>query len=259
MSTNEKKSTVKLNKKTLMTIVCIAVAVAVLTACIALPIIFSKTNQMGTGACEYLESRDVSGRDIKYAEICVKGYGKFVVLLDATTAPETVANFVALAESGFYNGLTFHRIITDFMIQGGDPKGDGTGGSDKTIKGEFSSNGHPNDISHKKGVISMARGGNDNNSASSQFFVCNADASKSLDGNYAAFGYVVEGLSVVEEITAEVFPKTDYAYYYNNYDINYQYQTYNHYVWQYLGNGNLSDKSAQPVIKYVKILDSWEK
>ena len=258
MSNIEKKTTTTFDKKTLTVIICAVVAIAVLTACIALPIIFSKTNQMGTGACEYLETRDISGRDIKYAEICVKGYGKFVVLLDATTAPESVANFVALAESGFYNGLTFHRIITDFMIQGGDPKGDGTGGSDKTIKGEFSANGHQNDISHKKGVISMARS-EDKDSASSQFFICNADASASLDGNYAAFGYVVEGLSVVEEITAEVFPKTDYAYYYNNFEINYQYQTYNHYVWQYLGNGALSDKSAQPVIKYVKILDSWEK
>lgn len=259
MSTIEKKSSVTFNKKTLITILCCVLAAAILAACISLPIIFSKTNKMGTGACEYLETRDISGRDIKYAEICVKGYGKFVVLLDATTAPETVANFVALAEDGFYNGLTFHRIITDFMIQGGDPKGDGTGGSGTNIKGEFSSNGYPNDISHKKGVISMARGGNDMNSASSQFFICNADAQASLDGKYAAFGYVVEGLSVIEEITAETFPKTDYAYYYNNYDYNYQYQTYNHYVWQYLGNGALSDKTAQPVIKYVKILDSWEK
>jgi peptidyl-prolyl cis-trans isomerase B (cyclophilin B) len=101
------------------------------------------------------------------------------------------------------------------MIQGGDPKGNGTGGSETKIKGEFASNGHENDISHKYGVISMARS-NDPNSASSQFFICNADASSSLDGNYAAFGYVVEGMSVVDDLTKDVFPKTAYADYYGN-------------------------------------------
>ena len=127
--------------------------------------------KMGEGACEYLETRDIEGRDIKYVEICIKDYGKMVVLLDATTAPITVANFLSLVESGFYNGLTFHRIIKDFMIQGGDPEGDGTGGSEKEIYGEFSSNGWDNDISHKRGVISMARS-NEPDSASSQFFIC---------------------------------------------------------------------------------------
>lgn len=214
--------------------------------------------KMGTGACEYLETRDISGRDIKYVEMCVKGYGKLVILLDATTAPVTVENFISLVESGFYNGLTFHRIIKNFMIQGGDPKADGTGGSDKDIKGEFSSNGHENDISHKYGVISMARS-NDPNSASSQFFICNADASSSLDGSYAAFGYVVEGMSVVDEITEKVFPKTAYADYYGSYEIDPYYQTYKHYVWQYLGNGALESKNDQPVIEYIKVLDSWEK
>lgn len=217
-----------------------------------------KTDTMGTGACEYLETRDISGRDIKYVEMCVKGYGRLVILLDATTAPVTVENFISLVESGFYNGLTFHRIIKDFMIQGGDPKADGTGGSDKDIKGEFSSNGHENDISHKYGVISMARS-NDPNSASSQFFICNADASSSLDGSYAAFGYVVEGMSVVDEITEKVFPKTAYADYYGSYEIDPYYRTYKHYVWQYLGNGALESKNDQPVIEYIKVLDSWEK
>ena len=220
--------------------------------------------KMGTGACEYLESRDISGRDIKYVEICIKGYGRMVVLLDATTAPVTVENFISLAESGFYDGLTFHRIIKDFMIQGGDPDANGRGGNkDKdgneiNIKGEFASNGHQNDISHKYGVISMARS-NDPNSASSQFFICNADASSSLDGNYAAFGYVVEGLSVVDEVTRDFFPKTAYADYYGSYEIDPYYQTYKHYVWQYMGNGAISDKDDQPVIKYIKVLDSWEK
>ena len=205
-----------------------------------------------------LNSRDISGRDIKYVEMCIEGYGRLVILLDATTAPVTVANFISLVESGFYNGLTFHRIIKDFMIQGGDPDANGTGGSDKDIFGEFSSNGHPNDISHKYGVISMARS-NDPNSASSQFFICNADASSSLDGSYAAFGYVVEGMSVVDEVTEKVFPKTAYADYYGSYDFDYKYQTYKHVVWQYLGNGALDNKADQPVIKYIKVLDSWEK
>ena len=223
------------------------------------------TDIMGTGACEYLETRDISGRDIKYVEMCIEGYGRLVILLDATTAPVTVANFISLVESGFYNGLTFHRIIKDFMIQGGDPKGNGTGGSDKTIKGEFSSNGHQNDISHKYGVISMARSGGDatNNygydSASCQFFICNADASSSLDGSYAAFGYVVEGMSVIQQLTRETFPKTDFFDYYGDWSIDPTYNTYKHYVWNYLGNGVISNKSNQPVIKYIKVLDSWEK
>jgi peptidyl-prolyl cis-trans isomerase B (cyclophilin B) len=174
-----------------------------------------------------------------------KGYGKMVVLLDATTAPITVANFVSLVEKGFYDGLTLHRIIGDFMIQGGDPDGNGRGGSDKEIKGEFDSNGWKNDISHKYGVISMARS-NDPDSASSQFFICNADASASLDGKYAAFGYVVEGLSVVDDITKGTLEKakdyygTDYGY------------------WLYYGNGAL-DARIQPKIKYIRLLDSWEK
>ena len=218
--------------------------------------------KMGTGACEYLESRDISGRDIKYVEICIKGYGRMVVLLDATTAPITVENFISLAESGFYDGLTFHRIIGDFMIQGGDPDANGRGGNkDKdgneiNIKGEFASNGHQNDISHKHGVISMARS-NDPDSASSQFFICNADASSSLDGNYAAFGYVVEGLSVVDEVTEDFFPKTDYYEYYAQYMLTGE-PTY-YYYWNMYGNGAISDKDDQPVIKYIKVLDSWEK
>ena len=215
------------------------------------------TDKMGIGACEYLATRDISGRNIKYVEMCVEGFGKCVILLDATTAPVTVENFISLVEQGFYDGLTFHRIIIDFMIQGGDPDGNGTGGSKQTIVGEFSSNGYDNDISHLKGVISMARS-NDPNSASSQFFICNDDASKSLDGEYAAFGYVVEGLSVIDDITEEVFPKTAYASYYGDYSLNQQYQTYNHVVWQYLGNGAIEKKADQPVIKYIKVLESWE-
>ena len=150
-----------------------------------------------------------------------------------------------------------HRIIHEFMIQRGDPKGNGTGGSDKTIVGEFSSNGRQNDISHIKGVISMARS-DDKNSASSQFFICNADASASLDGNYAAFGYVVDGLSVVDKITEKVFPKTAYADYYNNYTIDSTYNTYKHYVWQYFGNGTVEKDEDKPVIEYIKVLENYE-
>lgn len=115
-----------------------------------------------------------------HAEITVKDYGTIKVELDADTAPVTVTNFVDLANDGFYDGLTFHRIISGFMIQGGDPQGNGTGGSGKTIKGEFSSNGVENPISHERGVISMARS-RDYDSASSQFFIMHEDTD-SLDG-----------------------------------------------------------------------------
>ena len=213
---------------------------------------------MGTGACEYLETRNTAGRDIKYVEMCVSGYGRVVILLDATTAPVTVANFISLVESGFYNGLTFHRIIKDFMIQGGDPNGNGSGGSANRIFGEFASNGYENNISHIEGVISMARSDSPN-SASCQFFICNADASESLDGDYAAFGYVVEGMSVIHDITTQVFPKTKYADYYGDWSIDYTYGTYKHYVWSYLGNGAIENNADKPVIKYIKVLEGWEK
>lgn len=133
-----------------------------------------------------------------HAEIAIKDYGTIKVELDADTAPVTVTNFIGLANDGFYNGLTFHRIISGFMIQGGDPQGNGMGGSDKTIKGEFSANGVENGISHERGVISMARS-QDYDSASSQFFIMHEDAD-SLDGEYAAFGHVTEGIEIVDKI-----------------------------------------------------------
>ncbi len=123
-----------------------------------------------------------------------------VVKLDAASAPITVANFQKLVSEGFYNGLIFHRVIAGFMVQGGDPTGTGMSGSKEKIKGEFLMNGVRNLISHKRGVISMART-NDPNSASSQFFICHADATF-LDGQYAAFGSVVEGLDAVDDIAA---------------------------------------------------------
>lgn len=120
--------------------------------------------------------------------------------LDEKAAPITVANFTKLVKEGFYDGLTFHRIIKGFMIQGGDPLGNGTGGSKETIKGEFATNGVNNPISHKRGVISMARA-MDPDSASSQFFIMHADG-EYLDGQYAAFGHVVEGMETVDEIAS---------------------------------------------------------
>ena len=135
---------------------------------------------------------------LHYAEIEVEDYGTISLELDADTAPITVTNFVNLAKDGFYDGLTFHRIIDGFMIQGGDPLGNGTGGSDETIKGEFSDNGVENDISHVRGTISMARS-SDPDSASSQFFIVHQDSTY-LDGQYAAFGHVTDGMDVVDAI-----------------------------------------------------------
>ena len=140
-------------------------------------------------------------------EIDVADYGVITAELYPNVAPITVANFVSLVKEGFYDGLTFHRIISGFMIQGGDPKGNGTGGSEKTIKGEFSQNGVPNDLAHERGVLSMARSGNPN-SASSQFFIMHGDAPH-LNGAYAAFGRVISGMEVVDAI-CEGTPVTDY-------------------------------------------------
>ena len=133
-----------------------------------------------------------------YVEMKVKDYGTIELELDSDVAPITVTNFINLVNSKFYDGLTFHRIIDVFMIQGGDPLGNGTGGSSKTIKGEFSENGVKNSISHVRGVISMARS-SDYNSASSQFFIVQKDTT-SLDGQYAAFGKVISGMDVVDRI-----------------------------------------------------------
>ena len=129
----------------------------------------------------------------------VKDYGDIKLELDADMAPITVTNFIDLVESKFYDGLTFHRIIDGFMIQGGDPDGNGTGGSDTTIKGEFSSNGVKNTISHVRGVISMARS-NHPDSASSQFFIVHDDATY-LDGDYAAFGKITENVESAVKIS----------------------------------------------------------
>lgn len=161
-----------------------------------------------------------------HAEITVKDYGTIKVELDAGTAPITVTNFVDLANDGFYDGLTFHRIISGFMIQGGDPQGNGTGGAGKTIKGEFSANGVDNPISHERGVISMARS-REYDSASSQFFIMHEDTD-SLDGEYAAFGHVTEGMEIVDKICEDTEVED--------------------------GNGTVAAEN-QPVIETVKIVD----
>ena len=141
------------------------------------------------------------------AVIDIADYGAITLELDGDSAPLTVANFVKLAKDGFYDGLTFHRIMDGFMMQGGDPNGNGTGGSDETIPGEFSANGYDDPISQTRGTISMARA-QDPNSASSQFFICQTD-STFLDGNYAAFGRVTDGMDVVDAICADAQPTDD--------------------------------------------------
>ena len=130
--------------------------------------------------------------------IKVKNFGTIKIKLDYENAYNTCANFVSLARAHFYDNLTFHRVIKGFMIQGGDPKGNGTGGPGYGIKGEFKINGHNNTISHVRGVISMARAYNPN-SAGSQFFIMHKDGTY-LDGQYAGFGKVVEGIEVVDQI-----------------------------------------------------------
>ena len=159
-----------------------------------------------------------------YADIEIENYGTITVALDKTSAPVTVDNFINLAENGFYDGLTFHRIMEGFMMQGGDPKGDGSGGADSKIVGEFKQNGYENNISHTRGAISMARA-MAYDSASSQFFIVHED-STFLDGTYAGFGYVTEGMDIVDQICEEAVP-TD-------------------------NNGTIP-KEAQPVIKTITI------
>lgn len=155
---------------------------------------------------EKQETADTETKEKIMAEIKVKDYGTITVALEPEYAPITVENFVKLAKDGFYDGLTFHRIMEGFMMQGGDPNGDGTGGAEETIKGEFSENGVDNPLSHTRGAISMARSQMPD-SASSQFFIVHED-SPHLDGQYAAFGYVTEGMDVVDKI-CETVPAID--------------------------------------------------
>lgn len=160
-----------------------------------LVILFLVLTMTALGGCG---GSDEYAKGLHHAELQVENYGTITMELDADTAPITVANFCKLAKDGFYDGLTFHRIMDGFMIQGGDPKGDGSGGADQTIKGEFSQNGVENNISHLRGTVSMARS-NDYDSASSQFFIVQSD-STFLDGQYAGFGHVTSGMEIVDQI-----------------------------------------------------------
>jgi len=184
---------------------------------------------------EYIQNNQISNESEEnnmystgkhHAEIVVKNYGTIALELDADVAPITVENFANLVNEGFYNGLTFHRIISGFMIQGGDPLGNGTGGSDEEIKGEFALNGVENSISHTRGTISMARA-SAYNSASSQFFIMHQDYT-GLDGAYAAFGKVTEGMEFVDKICEDVVP---------------------------VDNNGTVLKSKQPVIVSIKMID----
>lgn len=223
----------KISKDTLITLICVGVVLLAMTFSITY-CAATRSTRVGDGACVYAETRNVEGHDMRYVKMNVKGHGAIVLALDATTAPITVENFMNLVNKGFYDGLTFHRILEGFMIQGGDPEADGTGGNtdangkEINIKGEFSENGVANDISHLRGVISMARNGYSMDSASSQFFICNEDSVESLDGKYAAFGYVLAGLSVVDSITEEGMKYTSVE-----------------------ENGAIDNKANQPIIKSV--------
>ena len=206
----------KLQKKSILISAAALLLVAlIVTSCIVIPPLFDKTY---------------------YADLTIEGYGTITMVLYDDVAPITVKNFVKLAESGFYDGLTFHRIMKGFMMQGGCPKGDGTGGfTDENgkkveIKGEFLTNGIPNSISHVRGVVSMARGGDPYyDSASSQFFIVHED-STFLNGSYAAFGRVLEGMDIVDAICESANP-TD-------------------------GNGKIK-KDEQPVIESIRIRTEW--
>ena len=176
----------------------------------------------------------------------VRDYGKIILALYPDLAPITVANFVKLTNQGFYDGLTFHRIIEDYMLQGGDPNGNGTGKADETIFGEFYENDYLNNtISHKRGTISMARG-NGYNTASCQFFICTGDATY-LDGVYAAFGTVIEGMDVIDAITVGSLPYTPYYEYYGTFE--YEKLKANGKI-----TGMIHDKENQPVIETVRVL-----
>lgn len=200
------------------------------TAIMALAICLVGCGNSGDGDTNTSSNNETNTEDLlsgnHHIEIDVQNYGTIKVELQADEAPITVTNFINLAKDGFYDGLTFHRIIDGFMIQGGDPNGDGTGGSDETIKGEFSANGVDNPLKHTRGAISMARS-SDYDSASSQFFIVH-QTTESLDGQYAVFGYVYEGMEVVDQIATTV-PVTD--------------------------NNGTVEKANQPVINTIKVID----
>lgn len=183
------------NKSLLLSFILLLTTSFILVGCSS-----SNSDQQNNASTESTSNpTPLSDDSLPIATITVKNYGTITLELYPELAPNTVANFIDLANSGFYDGLIFHRVIEDFMIQGGDPNGIGTGGPGYTIDGEFSDNGFTqNTLSHTKGIISMARA-NDPNSAGSQFFIMSADGTY-LDGQYAAFGQVTSGQEVVDAI-----------------------------------------------------------
>ena len=171
-----------------------------------LAIVLACTSLFSLTSCKNKEHNYTPKENEVYVRMEVKDYGEIDLCLDRSAAPITVENFVSLVEDGFYDKLTFHRIVEGFMIQGGDPKGNGTGGT-TPIKGEFAYNGYDNPIKHERGVISMARRGNSYDSGSCQFFIVHQTSlnnTYSLDGQYAAFGRVVKGMEVVDKIVEKV-------------------------------------------------------
>lgn len=183
----------------------VAAITAVVVCLVAVIVVFAFTSNKSSNNSSTADFANTAAtistdeaKGTHHAEIDIKDYGVIKVELNGDVAPISVANFINLANSNFYDGLTFHRIIDGFMMQGGDPLGNGTGGSENEIKGEFSSNGVENNLSHTRGAISMARS-TDMDSASSQFFIVQEDSTY-LDGDYACFGYVTDGMDIVDEI-----------------------------------------------------------
>lgn len=205
-------------KKTVSLILCLVLTVFGFNACSSDNKTIAESNKTSTTS-----PATVASAGKHNVQIVIKNYGTIELELNGDKAPITVNNFIKLAKSGFYDGLTFHRIIKGFVIQGGDPDATGRGGSEETIKGEFLSNGSSNDLKHTRGAISMARSSSPD-SASSQFFICQ-QAQQSLDGNYAVFGYVTSGIEIVDKICDTV------------------------------ASSNLVPAQDQPVIETIKVID----
>ena len=221
------------NKKLILGIVCIILLIIVIIISVLIynnkynkSIVYNNVQESNNNDKKEDKEENMNIVGKHHIEIKIKDYGTIALELDADNAPITVENFMKLAKEGFYDGLTFHRIVSGFMIQGGDPLGNGTGGSDKEIKGEFASNGVQNEISHKRGVISMARSMMPN-SASSQFFIVHED-SEFLDGQYAAFGKVTNGIEIVDKICQNTKVEWD---------------------------GESVAKENQPIIETIKVID----
>lgn len=228
----QKAEQAKLDKRNMI----IGIVAVILVAAVALFLILGGKDEpaQNTNPTTLTESAPSAANEIEAkathnVTIEIENYGTITAELYGEVAPITVENFVKLAGEGFYDGLTFHRIIDGFMIQGGDPRGNGTGGSDQNIKGEFAANGVNNPITHQRGVLSMARS-SAYDSASSQFFIMH-QVSPWLDGQYAAFGCVLEGMDVVDAICANT-PVTD-------------------------GNGTVA-KANQPKITSIKVTEVAE-